>query len=117
MTIRLTAMLLAWVLLAAGCGPRIQYVYTPPASAEGRVCTSQCANAQQQCHSQQNASHQNCERQHDAAMRSYRACQEAKGKNCQSPPSCYSPSRSECDNPYNACFTNCGGRIEAVQVK
>jgi hypothetical protein len=114
---RITIVLAALTAFAAGCGPTIRYVYTPPQSAEGRVCTSQCANAQQQCHSQQNASYQNCERQHDAALRNYRACEEAKGKQCQRPPSCYSPNRSECDNPYNACFTNCGGTIQAIQVK
>ena len=113
----LIAVVLAWGVLAAGCGPTIRYVYTPPASPEGRVCTSQCANAQQQCRSQQDASYQNCERQHDAAMRNYQACQEAKSKQCQRPPSCYSGSRSDCDNPYNICFQNCGGTIQAVQVK
>jgi len=117
MTNRLSAVLLAWVLLAAGCGPTIRYVFTPPASPEGRVCTSQCANAQQQCHSQQDASYQNCERQHDAAMRNYRACEDAKGKQCHRPPSCYSPSRSDCENPYRACYTNCGGTIQTIVEK
>lgn len=111
------AALLVCVVLTAGCGPRIHYVYTPPASAEGRVCTSQCANAQQQCRSQQDAGYQACERQRDSAMRNYRACEEAKGKQCQYPPSCYSPSRAECDNPYKACYTNCGGKIQTVVEK
>lgn len=106
----------AALLLVAGCGPTIRYVYTPPASPEGRVCTSQCANAQQQCHAQQDSVYQACERQHDVAMRNYRACQDAKGK-CEYPPSCYSPDRSECEGPYKQCYTNCGGTVQAVQVK
>jgi len=113
----LNAILLAGILLAAGCGPTIRYVFTPPASPEGRVCTSQCANGQQQCISQQDASYQNCERQHDAAMRNYRACEDAKGKQCHRPPSCYSPNRSDCENPYRACYTNCGGTIQTIVEK
>lgn len=114
---RITILLAALTAFAAGCGPTIRYVFTPPSSAEGRVCTSQCANAQQQCHSQQDASYQNCERQHDAAMRNYRACEDAKGKQCQRPPSCYSPNRSDCENPYRACYTNCGGTIQTIVEK
>jgi hypothetical protein len=112
-----TVALLAGLMLAAGCGPTIRYVYTPPANAEGRVCTSQCAIAQQQCHSQQDATYQSCERQHDAAMRSYQACKDAGGKQCQFPPSCYSPSRSECEGPYRQCYSNCGGTVQAVEVR
>ena len=51
------------------------------------------------------------------AMRNFQACKDAGGKACQYPPSCYSLSRSECESPYRQCFTNCGGTIQAVEVK
>jgi hypothetical protein len=108
---------LVTALVVAGCGPTIRYVYTPPASPEGRVCTSQCANAQQQCHNQQDAAYQSCQRQHDAAMRNYQACKDAGGKQCQSPPYCSSSSRSDCENPYKQCYTNCGGTIQTIVEK
>ncbi len=46
---RFGAPVLAAVLMLAGCARSVRYAYHPPASAEGRVCISQCANARQQC--------------------------------------------------------------------
>lgn len=43
------ASVLAAALVLAGCGPSVRYADHPPASAEGRVCISQCASARQQC--------------------------------------------------------------------
>lgn len=111
------AILLAVGLLASGCGPTIRYVYTPPASAEGRVCTSQCRNNLTQCVALQDARYQDCQRQHDAAMHNYSQCRDAGGRACRLPPSCFPPTRWECEESYRACYQNCGGHIEAIEEK
>lgn len=101
------------LFLMAGCAEMFTHtVYHQPQSAEGRVCTSQCANAQQQCTSQKEAQHRECENQHRYAMDAYKRCKDAGGKECREPPSCSYPSYYQCENNYKTCFSACGGLME-----
>ena len=60
--------------LLSGCGPRYQYIFTPPASPEGQVCTSQCEIGKQQCYGfTQNAFNQ-CQMNHNMALQNYNQC-------------------------------------------
>lgn len=102
-------------ILLAGCSNLFTHtVYHQPASAEGRVCTSQCYNAQQRCRNQLEAQNSECQTQHRYAMDSFKRCKEAKGKDCREPPACSYPSYYRCENDYKACFGACGGRMEEL---
>ena len=102
-------------LLVSGCSDLLTHtVYHQPLSAEGRVCTSQCLNAQQQCRHHKEAQHMECENQHRYAMDSFKRCKEAGGKECKEPPACSYPSYYQCESDYKACFGVCGGVMEEV---
>lgn len=102
-----------WAILLAGCANLFTHtVYHQPASPEGRVCTSQCYNAQQQCRSRLEAQSSECQTQHRYAMDSYKRCKEAGGKDCREPPMCSYPGYYRCDGDYKACFGACGGTME-----
>ncbi|MCX7180454.1 MAG: hypothetical protein NTX56_17395 [Proteobacteria bacterium] len=106
---------LALTLLLSACSSLFTHtVYHQPKSAEGRVCTSQCFNAQQQCRHHQEALHAACENQHRYAMDAFKRCKEAGGKECKEPPSCSYPSYYECESDYKACFGACGGLMEEL---
>jgi len=102
-------------IMLAGCSNLFTHtVYHQPASPEGRVCTSQCCNAQQQCRNQLEAQNRECQTQHRYAMDSYKRCKDAGGKGCTEPPMCSYPSYYRCDSDYKACFGACGGRMEEL---
>ena len=120
--------LLFSVLLIAsllwGCGPKYQYVFTPPPTPEGRVCTSQCEIGKQQCYGfTQNAFNQ-CQMNHNMALQNYNQCRnyarndrDGKGKNsCYYPPYTCNTSSYQCDENYRTCYQNCGGRVETFLI-
>ena len=105
----------ALVIVLAGCSTVFTHtVYHQPASPEGRVCTSQCYNAQQQCRNQMEAQNRECQTQHRYARESFQRCKEAKGKDCREPPPCSYPNYYRCEGDYKACFGACGGRMEEL---
>ena len=100
-------------LSISGCAELFTHtVYHQPLSAEARVCTSQCYNAQQQCKNQLDTQHHECDKQHGYALDAFKHCKEAGGKSCKEPPSCSYPSYYQCESDYKACFTACGGTLE-----
>lgn len=104
---------LVLVMLLTGCAEILTHtVYHQPLSAEGRVCTSQCFNAQQQCKSLMDKQHHECDKQHGYAMDAYKRCKEAGGNSCKKPPNCTYPSYYQCESDYKACFSACGGTME-----
>jgi hypothetical protein len=109
--------LLLGPLLLGGCGPRIVYDFIPPESPEGRTCAAQCANTQTYCRQSAEANYRACEASYQGALASYNACREANGRGCVSPPSCFYPSTSACDEGYRSCFSTCGGRVRARVVE
>lgn len=111
MKVKLVGLVLAMML--SGCTELFTHtVYHQPPSAEARVCTSQCFNAQQQCKNQMDMQHGECDKQHGYAMDAYHRCKEAGGKSCKEPPGCAYPSYYRCESDYKACFTACGGTLE-----
>lgn len=111
---------LLWVfaLTLTACGPRINYAYTPPASPEGMVCISQCANSQQMCWNFNQNAYQQCLNNRNWAMQNYYQCRnnaptkEARNS-CYMPPACYGPNNYYCEETYRACYQACGGNVEA----
>ncbi len=107
-----------WIILVlagliSGCAELFTHtVYHQPLSAEGRVCTSQCFNAQKQCENLMDKQYQECDKQHGYAMDAYKRCKEAGGKSCKEPPRCNYPSHYQCESDYKACFSACGGTME-----
>lgn len=114
MSVRLLA--LAGLALLAACGPRIEYEYDAPPTAEGRVCVSQCQNQRLQCRQGQESRYDQCQAQRQAARQSYNACVEAGGDACAAPPICPRPIRRNCTDDFNACFTACGGRVRVIAI-
>lgn len=108
-------------LLLVGCGPRINYVFTPPPSPEGMVCISQCANSQQMCWSSNQNSYQQCINNRNWAMQNYNQCRnnaqnEQARNSCMMPPACYAPNNYYCEEGYRACYQACGGSVQAFEV-
>ncbi len=113
---------LALVLLA-GCATT-SYIYSPPASDQGRFCVTQCAGTREACrgNEMQRAQHEkaSCERSSDTT---YRACmaqpvprerEKEKAQDCEKKrKSCWSyEDTSRCETNYRECFVNCGGVVE-----
>lgn len=100
-----------------GCAPPIQYVYTPPASPEGRICAAQCMNSQQQCQMFLSTQYRECQYRWNYEIQLYNQCRRNSGDNknyCPYPPACYSPSTYQCDEQYRACYQLCGGQVQAI---
>lgn len=103
------------ILALPGCATLFTHtVYHQPKSAEARVCTSQCYNAQQQCRNQLEARHNECQTQHRYAMDSFKRCKDTGAKDCREPPSCSYPGYYRCEGDYKACFGACGGTMEEL---
>ncbi|HLO75335.1 MAG TPA: hypothetical protein VK196_02620 [Magnetospirillum sp.] len=87
------AVLAMVAVVLQGClGPDYQttYQFTPPRSAEGRLCTSQCQQIRGYCR-------ESCDN---------------KGRDCT--PAQESRHRSQCENDYRTCYQNCGGTVRQV---
>jgi len=119
MSPRWTAWLILPLAVLTGCSPRYHYVYTPPDSAEGRLCVNQCLNSQQQCETLNQNAYQQCQNNRNWAMQSYNQClayapNKKARKNCSYPPTCSSPSSGQCETNYRSCYQSCGGRVDTL---
>lgn len=109
-------LILVFLAGLAACGPRIEYEYYAPPTAEGRVCVAQCQNALQQCQQNQQSQYSQCQSLRQSAQQSYNACVEAGGENCSPPPICSVPVGRQCTQNFNACFTACGGQVRVIEI-
>lgn len=124
-------MALGLSVLLAACGPiyETQYTYTQPDSRRGQACTSSCEADQQACKYQCKRETQDCENEKTrVAEREFRRYERyQRDQNLPVTRSVYDfkpnyscPWEHECANvceaDYRACFTGCGGRIDAQQV-
>lgn len=127
---RLAAMTGLAVMLAA-CGPIYDttYTYTPPTGQRGQACVSSCEADQSQgryaCRQRTQACENEKDRIADREYNRYVYYRQQQGlpldRTRQSfEPSYSCPWESECtdvvDADYRACFTGCGGRIDATQT-
>jgi hypothetical protein len=117
-------------LLVAGCGPVYETTYelTPPRSAEGRLCASQCANTQQYCRRNCSLEADQCKSRarEDGRREYYRYVQERreKGKSIDRSESSFentyscgdSACKNECGSDFRACHVNCGGTVTPHRV-
>lgn len=130
MLARLAAFLGLTVLLTA-CGPiyNTEYTYSPPSSARGQACVARCEADQSQSRYECRRRTQDCEnekariadREYSRYVRWRQQQNLPVDRNRSSFEPNYScPWESECtdvvDAQYRACFTSCGGRIDAQQV-
>lgn len=120
--LRLKFIICAIVTLLSACGPRYKYVYTPPNSAEGRVCIAQCMNSQQQCWYFNQISYQQCLNHRNYAMQNYYQCRnnaptKETRNNCFVPPACFGPNNYYCEEGYRSCYQACGGRVDAYLIE
>ena len=115
------------LLLLTACQPvyKTGYNLTPPASAEGRFCVSQCQNSKLLCEQAGRSDRDAClaKEQADAERRfaDYRVERTKKGKKIEKQLSdfdysyrCgYSDARytKTCEPDFVACFANCGGTV------
>lgn len=117
--------LLALVTLL-GCGPvyKTHYDYTMPASAEGRLCVSQCQQTQKYCNDNCRLKQERCEadarvrgdREYDDYVRERRSQgKEIKRSRSSFYYGCYEEC-DDCDGQYHNCFATCGGNINSRTV-
>lgn len=122
------------MVLAAGvtaCGPvyETSYSYTPPRSAEGRMCTSQCQQIQNLCLQNCRLEQQTCTSQARAEAASDYSAYVAERTAAKAPVKkrqsdfdysyrCSSDSacESRCGNDFRFCYSNCGGQITSQRV-
>jgi len=126
-------LLLGLILLIFGtaCSPLYdtRYTFTPPASAEGTVCATQCAVTESYCRQSCQLNQNACEQQAraDAARDFDVYVYEQKRKNRPIKKSLrdfersyYCPSRTNCESTcaanQRACHQNCGGSISSERV-
>jgi hypothetical protein len=115
----------------AACGPvyDTEYTYHPPAGARGQACTASCDADRTGCSYECRRESQDCENEKRMiAEREYnRYANWRRSQNLAVDKSVYDftpsyscPWESECTDVceanYRACFTSCGGRIDAKQV-
>ncbi len=125
------AILFGLTVLLSACGPiyDTQYTYSAPTSARGQACVSSCDADQSRCRYTCKRRTQDCENEKQAiADREYRRyVRWRQDQNLPVDKSQYDfvpsyscPWESECTDvcaaEYRACFTGCGGRIDAQQV-
>ena len=104
-------------LLLTACGPYVVYDYTPPHSAEGRVCAFQCNNQRGYCYQVNQNNFQQCQNNHNQMMWNYNSCKQAGGQHCVYPQACVQQSSWQCDEIYRGCFTSCGGTVTSHVVE
>ena len=124
---RILAVAITMTLLS--CGPvfRTQFNYTPPATPEGRGCISQCEGQRAQCEAleqqrnmlceqQSQMQHQTCVTQADSA---YSSCTASGNTSCFRNVCIRRPcfvNLASCEQPYNRCYSTCGGQVQEEQV-
>ena len=111
------------------CGPiyKTVYTFTPPLSTQGKFCANQCEQIRQGCRTNCLLKQQIClsEAKQEAQIDFDAYVEERKqlkrplkkGLGDFYHPSCRLDScEDDCDADHRACFTNCGGRIDAATV-
>lgn len=118
------------VVSLSACGPTYQtfHDFTPPASAEGRMCVSQCQNIQNHCRATCSAQLNACQSKVrlDAQLDYERYAQKQReaGKPVERSPSWYerpfscssSACTNACEGDFRVCYTNCGGRVTTTTL-
>jgi hypothetical protein len=123
-------------LLLSGC-TTTEYVFTPPATAEGKACVERCQASQASCRRDQDARAERirvqCQGEADRretacqiqAPIEYAAClkfakTDEQRAACQlqdcTQPACQATSNyALCDNDFRFCYQNCGGTIDLIE--
>lgn len=115
------------VMLAAlaACGPVLttEYEIVSPPTEQGRMCSNNCLvvkdNCEHDCWDQRQSCEQMNQLQSNLDYLSYVAARNSEGKPLKRSPSEFSGGRycsadeclQRCVQNYNACHTNCGGRV------
>ncbi len=117
-------------LVLQACGPTYQTIYdfTPPASAQGRACVSQCQVSQSHCRTACAATLDACRsrsklqarqdyeryarQQKDAGREVRRTPASFEGLNACSDYSC----RQACEGDFRICYGTCGGTVSGTTV-
>lgn len=118
-------------MLPAACAPvyDTQYTYSAPATAAGQTCISACQADQSGCSYGCRRRAQDCEYEKDRIaereFNRYVRWRQERGLHVDRTRLYFRPTyscprerecRASCDTVYRACFTACGGRIEAREV-
>jgi hypothetical protein len=104
---------LALAGLVSGCADRLtERSLIPPAGDDSGTCLDRCNLQRDECRSRQLAREEGCEAQRAILETDYQACREGGGSRCRAPDTCLGPDFSVCDQGYEMCFTDCGGRVE-----
>ncbi len=125
------AILFGLTLTLAACGPiyDTEYTFMPPTSQRGQACVSSCEADQSGCTYQCRRRTQDCENERqriaDREYNRYVRWRQQQGLSLDRMRQSFLPSytcpaeyecRDVCEAEHRACFTGCGGRIEARQV-
>jgi hypothetical protein len=115
----LAALLTACIVVDAPRGPtyRLDYLFSPPVTAEGRRCAAACENTKTYCqtaaHKDGAKQHHSCERQ---AANEYDNCV-GRTTSFSEKQACYrktcpvSPDYVNCESTFRSCFEGCGGQV------
>jgi len=126
---------ISWLVLAMGCyfnmgcAPiyRTHYSFTPPPTAEGKICASQCNSDQLHCKQMEDLIYETCQLRSERAYHYNRICnydkkhrEDKKHRDCHTPFHYYQPicitNYSRCKTQYRSCYKACGGTITAQKI-
>jgi hypothetical protein len=101
------------IAVLSGCSPSVYETrLIPPGEPEGQACLARCDLLKTQCRQRQETRRSECQTRYAAAKSDYQMCLSNRARNCRAPDTCLAPDLSICDQQYEACFANCGGRVE-----
>lgn len=120
----------ALVLVLQACGPTYQTIYdfTPPASANGRACVSQCQVSQGHCRNACAATVDACQSRMKLQARQdyehYAKQQANAGREVRRTPASFESlhacseysCRQACEGDFRICYGTCGGSVSGTTI-
>jgi hypothetical protein len=99
--------------LGAGCADRFyERTLVAPPEPKAQACLDRCTLQTDECRARQNTREQECQAHYTAAMADYDLCTSSGAAPCVKPDTCLGADMSICEQVYDICFTDCGGRVE-----
>lgn len=114
-------------VLLTGCGPvyETHYIYEPPHSNLGKMCSAQCIQNKTNCQQLCQIHRENCEirARQDSLLQYelYKSRQRAAGLSIDMTPDAFNQSgrcheSCNCTDAFNLCYQTCGGKVKEYQV-
>ena len=106
------AAILLMLLALVGCSSVPKKTYVEPEDELVQACIRQCNVGKTQCRANGQEAYKRCRNNYEWREREFQFCRAQGGGFCMKPERCKPADVSHCTQGYDACFSDCGGRIE-----